>query len=100
MQVRFLEETVVSDFKFKTKPYQHQYNVFMKSRNKESYALFMEQGTLIGNLLAVFFLAFAIMFDTATFSVNVVNIFYFISQEYQNKNPNKNKHNNKYFIYR
>ena len=38
----------------------------------------MEQGTLIGNLLAVFFLAFAIMFDTATFSVNVVNIFYFI----------------------
>ena len=38
----------------------------------------MEQGTLLGNLLAVFFLAFAIMFDTATFSVNVVNIFYFI----------------------
>ena len=38
----------------------------------------MEQGTLIGNLLAWFFLAFAIMFDTATFSVNVVNIFYFI----------------------
>ena len=38
----------------------------------------MEQGTLIGNLLAVFFLAFAIMFDTATFSVNVGNIIYFI----------------------
>ena len=45
MQVKFLDETVVSDFKFKTKPYQHQYNVFMKSRDKESYALFMEQGT-------------------------------------------------------
>ena len=38
----------------------------------------MEQGTLIGNLFTVFFLAFAIMFDTATFSVNVGNIIYFI----------------------
>ena len=38
----------------------------------------MEQGTLIGNLLAVFFLAFAVMFDMTTFTVNVVNIFYFI----------------------
>ena len=38
----------------------------------------MEQGTLIGNLLAVFFLAFAIMFDTATLTVNVGNIMYFI----------------------
>ena len=38
----------------------------------------MEQGTLLGNLLAVFFLAFAIMFDTATLTVNVGNIMYFI----------------------
>ena len=45
MQVKFLEKSVVSDYKFKTKPYKHQYDVFMKSRHKESYALFMEQGT-------------------------------------------------------
>ncbi len=38
----------------------------------------MEQGTLLGNLLAVFFLAFAIMFDTATFTVNAENIMYFL----------------------
>ena len=38
----------------------------------------MEQGTLLGNLLAVFFLAFAIMFDTTTLTVNVGNIMYFI----------------------
>jgi len=38
----------------------------------------MEQGTLVGNVLAVFFLAFAIMFDTATLTVNVGNIMYFI----------------------
>jgi chemotaxis protein MotA len=38
----------------------------------------MEQGTLIGNLLAVFFLAFAVMFDMTTFTVNVENIMYFL----------------------
>jgi chemotaxis protein MotA len=38
----------------------------------------MEQGTLVGNVLAVFFLAFAIMFDTTTLTVNVGNIMYFI----------------------
>ena len=38
----------------------------------------MEQGTLVGNVLAVFFLAFAIMFDTATLTVNVGNIVYFL----------------------
>ena len=45
MQVKFLEKNIVSDYKFKTPPYKHQYDVFMKSRDKESYALFMEQGT-------------------------------------------------------
>jgi len=38
----------------------------------------MEQGTLVGNLLAVFFLAFAVMFDMTTFTVNVGNIMYFL----------------------
>ena len=38
----------------------------------------MEQGTLFGNLLAVFFLAFAVMFDMTTFTVNVENIMYFL----------------------
>ena len=37
----------------------------------------MEQGTLIGTGLAVFFLMFAMMFDMTTFQVNVGNALYF-----------------------
>ena len=37
----------------------------------------MEQGTLIGTGLAVFFLMFAMMFDMTTFQVNVGNAMYF-----------------------
>ena len=33
------------DYKFKTKPYQHQLNALSKSWNKESFAYFMEMGT-------------------------------------------------------
>ena len=33
------------DYKFKTKPYQHQLNALYKSWNKESFAYFMEMGT-------------------------------------------------------
>lgn len=33
------------DYLFKTEPFDHQRKVFYKSRNRESYALFMEQGT-------------------------------------------------------
>ena len=32
-------------FNFKTKPFKHQAHIFYESRNKENYALFMEQGT-------------------------------------------------------
>ena len=37
----------------------------------------MEQGTLIGTGMAIFFLMFAMMFDTTTFSINVGNAMYF-----------------------
>ena len=33
------------DYKFKTKPYQHQLNALYKSWNKETFAYFMEMGT-------------------------------------------------------
>ena len=38
----------------------------------------MEQGTLFGTVLAWFMLAFAMMFDTSTFTVNPGNAMYFI----------------------
>ena len=38
----------------------------------------MEQGTLIGTILAWFMLLFAMMFDTSTFEVNVGNLIYFV----------------------
>ena len=38
----------------------------------------MEQGTLIGTCLAIFMLAFAMMFDINTFSVNPSTVAYFI----------------------
>ena len=38
----------------------------------------MEQGTLIGTILAWFMLLFAMMFDTSTFEVNVGNAIYFV----------------------
>lgn len=45
MQVKFIEEDNYIKYKFKTKPYQHQYDAFINCKDKESYALFMEQGT-------------------------------------------------------
>ena len=39
------EETYPFDYKFKTKPYQHQLKVFHESRDKECFALLTEQGT-------------------------------------------------------
>ena len=38
----------------------------------------MEQGTLIGTILAWFMLLFAMMFDTSTFELNVGNAIYFV----------------------
>jgi len=38
----------------------------------------MEQGTLVGTILAWFMLLFAMMFDTSTFEVNVGNAIYFV----------------------
>ena len=38
----------------------------------------MEQGTLVGTILAWFMLLFAMMFDTSTFEVNVGNLIYFV----------------------
>jgi len=38
----------------------------------------MEQGTLVGTILAWFMLLFAMMFDTSTFEVNVGNAAYFV----------------------
>jgi len=38
----------------------------------------MEQGTLIGTILAWFMLLFAMMFDTSTFEINVANAAYFV----------------------
>ena len=45
MQVKFINEVDFLKYKFKTKPYKHQYDAFLKSKDKKSYALFMEQGT-------------------------------------------------------
>tara|TARA_R100000388_G_scaffold18333_1_gene14206 strand:- start:1133 stop:2608 length:1476 start_codon:yes stop_codon:yes gene_type:complete len=45
MQVQFTDKKQFIKYKFKTKPYKHQYDAFIKSKDKESYALFMEQGT-------------------------------------------------------
>jgi hypothetical protein len=45
MQVKFINEEEYIKYKFKTKPYQHQYDAFMKSKDEPGYALFMEQGT-------------------------------------------------------
>jgi SNF2 family DNA or RNA helicase len=45
MQVEFINEDNFIKYKFKTKPYKHQYDVFLKCKDKEAYALFMEQGT-------------------------------------------------------
>lgn len=35
----------MTDYLYKTKPFKHQHDVFLESRNKEYYALLMEQGT-------------------------------------------------------
>lgn len=35
----------IRDYKFKTKPFDHQAEAFLRSRDMESFALFMEQGT-------------------------------------------------------
>ena len=40
-----LDKVQKKDFKFKTKPFDHQLEAFNISRDKEYYALFMEQGT-------------------------------------------------------
>ena len=45
MQVQFINDDEFIKYKFKTKPFKHQYDAFMKSKDKEAYALFMEQGT-------------------------------------------------------
>jgi len=45
MQVQFINDKDYIRYKFKTKPYKHQYDAFLKSKDKDSYALFMEQGT-------------------------------------------------------
>jgi len=45
MQVKFIDEKKYIKYKFKTKPYQHQYDAFLESKDKPAYALFMEQGT-------------------------------------------------------
>lgn len=37
--------TEITDFKFKTKPYDHQTKAFALSRDRAAFALFMEQGT-------------------------------------------------------
>ena len=41
MQVQFIDNKNFIKYKFKTKPYKHQYNAFLKSKDKERYALFM-----------------------------------------------------------
>ena len=45
MQVKFINDDDFIKYKFKTKPFKHQYDVFLKSKDREAYALFMEQGT-------------------------------------------------------
>jgi hypothetical protein len=36
MQVEFINEDNFIKYKFKTKPYKHQYDVFLKCKDKES----------------------------------------------------------------
>lgn len=43
-QVSFSDNEFI-DYKYKTKPFKHQWDVFKTSRDEEYYALFMEQGT-------------------------------------------------------
>jgi hypothetical protein len=38
MQVKFINEEEYIKYKFKTKPYQHQYDAFMKSKDEPGYA--------------------------------------------------------------
>ena len=45
MQVQFINDDDFIKYKFKTKPFKHQYDAFLESKDKEAYALFMEQGT-------------------------------------------------------
>jgi len=45
MQVNFIDDKDFINYKFKTKPFKHQFDAFMNSKDKEAYALFMEQGT-------------------------------------------------------
>ena len=45
MQVQFINDQEFIKYKFKTKPYKHQYDAFLKCKDRDSYALFMEQGT-------------------------------------------------------
>ena len=45
MQVKFISDEDYINYKFKTKPFKHQFDAFMNSKDKEAYALFMEQGT-------------------------------------------------------
>lgn len=44
-EIAALDAVNVADFKFKTQPYQHQAKAFKLSRDKEAFALLMEQGT-------------------------------------------------------
>ena len=45
MKVKFISDEDYINYKFKTKPFKHQFDAFMNSKDKEAYALFMEQGT-------------------------------------------------------
>jgi hypothetical protein len=36
MQVKFINEEEYIKYKFKTKPYQHQYDAFMKSKDEQA----------------------------------------------------------------
>ena len=41
-----IQKTNFNDFyKFKSKPYKHQFDVWLRSRDEENFALFMEMGT-------------------------------------------------------
>ena len=49
------KKKIIMNYKFKTKPYEHQMTALEKSWNKENFAYFMEMGTgktkvLIDNL--------------------------------------------------
>ena len=45
MQVQFVNEKDFIKYKFKTKPYKHQEEIFNKIKDLPNYALLMEQGT-------------------------------------------------------